>query len=363
MAEQEPVDDGAEERRAGEQLQERDDRRFVRRARPSPPAARQRQRHRDHAHDSGGRRGAWRTAARPRRGSRPRARPPARTDHRPASLPSTQRRRAAEPHAPRRATSRIDPVSVKNPRFTSCHSGLRNSRTRPPATVSARTSAVTPAGPLMRLTHARRAYPALTRGRGLAVSTVLPVPWADVDEWRSYDDVAETYERIHAPRLAEPARDLVALARTPTAAGPRRRHRDRRRRRGRRGCGRRSRRRRRVARDAARRHGRDGRPAHSRRRRRSTSPSATGRSTPSSRTSSSRTSRSTRRPCTTWSACCGRAGGWRSRRGPTAHDELTRTWLELVEGPSSRARSCSAAMPRRCRGATGSATGRRSRRR
>jgi ubiquinone/menaquinone biosynthesis C-methylase UbiE len=32
-------------------------------------------------------------------------------------------------------------------------------------------------------------------------------------DWRSYDDVAETYERIHAPRLAEPARDLVELAR------------------------------------------------------------------------------------------------------------------------------------------------------
>jgi ubiquinone/menaquinone biosynthesis C-methylase UbiE len=30
--------------------------------------------------------------------------------------------------------------------------------------------------------------------------------------WRSYDDVAETYERIHAPRLAEPARDLVDAA-------------------------------------------------------------------------------------------------------------------------------------------------------
>lgn len=34
-----------------------------------------------------------------------------------------------------------------------------------------------------------------------------------MDGWRSYDDVAETYERIHAPRLAEPARDLVELAR------------------------------------------------------------------------------------------------------------------------------------------------------
>lgn len=34
-----------------------------------------------------------------------------------------------------------------------------------------------------------------------------------MDEWRSYDDVAETYQRIHAPRLAEPARDLVEVAR------------------------------------------------------------------------------------------------------------------------------------------------------
>lgn len=33
-----------------------------------------------------------------------------------------------------------------------------------------------------------------------------------MNDWRAYDDVAETYERIHAPRLAEPARDLVELA-------------------------------------------------------------------------------------------------------------------------------------------------------
>jgi SAM-dependent methyltransferase len=31
-------------------------------------------------------------------------------------------------------------------------------------------------------------------------------------DWRTYDDVADDYERIHAPRLAEPARDLVAFA-------------------------------------------------------------------------------------------------------------------------------------------------------
>ena len=37
-----------------------------------------------------------------------------------------------------------------------------------------------------------------------------------MDDWRSYDLVAETYERVHAPKLSEPARDLVALA----APGP-----------------------------------------------------------------------------------------------------------------------------------------------
>lgn len=31
-------------------------------------------------------------------------------------------------------------------------------------------------------------------------------------DWRSYDGVAETYERVHAPRLVEPARDLVRAA-------------------------------------------------------------------------------------------------------------------------------------------------------
>jgi ubiquinone/menaquinone biosynthesis C-methylase UbiE len=33
-----------------------------------------------------------------------------------------------------------------------------------------------------------------------------------MDDWRSYDAVAETYARVHAPRLAEPAHDLVAIA-------------------------------------------------------------------------------------------------------------------------------------------------------
>jgi ubiquinone/menaquinone biosynthesis C-methylase UbiE len=33
-----------------------------------------------------------------------------------------------------------------------------------------------------------------------------------MNDWRSYDDVAETYERVHAPRFAQPASDLVSLA-------------------------------------------------------------------------------------------------------------------------------------------------------
>lgn len=36
-----------------------------------------------------------------------------------------------------------------------------------------------------------------------------------MDDWISYDEVAETYERVHAPHMALPARDLVALADPP----------------------------------------------------------------------------------------------------------------------------------------------------
>ena len=39
-----------------------------------------------------------------------------------------------------------------------------------------------------------------------------------MNDWRSYDDVAETYERVNAPRFAAPGRDLVALA-APPAGG------------------------------------------------------------------------------------------------------------------------------------------------
>ncbi len=39
-----------------------------------------------------------------------------------------------------------------------------------------------------------------------------------MSDWRSYDDVAEAYERIHVPRLAEPARDLVSALDLGTGA-------------------------------------------------------------------------------------------------------------------------------------------------
>jgi ubiquinone/menaquinone biosynthesis C-methylase UbiE len=39
-----------------------------------------------------------------------------------------------------------------------------------------------------------------------------------VDDWRSYDRVADAYERVHAPRLREPAADLLALVAPATGA-------------------------------------------------------------------------------------------------------------------------------------------------
>src|SRR6185436_18681875 len=135
-----------------------------------------------------------------------------RTDHAPAWLPGTDPA-AAAPHVANDRTNNTPPVRVKNPRLTSVHSGVRNSSTSPPETVSARTSAVTPAGP-----DTPRAYPGdgglpspEKVGNDAAFVTRSPVVWMAVDDWRSYDSVAETYARIHAPRLAEPAHDLVEL--------------------------------------------------------------------------------------------------------------------------------------------------------
>jgi len=40
-------------------------------------------------------------------------------------------------------------------------------------------------------------------------------PTGPQSDWRSYDDVAEVYARVHAPRTALPARDLVEIAQFP----------------------------------------------------------------------------------------------------------------------------------------------------
>jgi ubiquinone/menaquinone biosynthesis C-methylase UbiE len=39
-----------------------------------------------------------------------------------------------------------------------------------------------------------------------------------VSDWRTYDGVAETYERVHTPRFADVARDLLKLAELPAHA-------------------------------------------------------------------------------------------------------------------------------------------------
>ena len=39
-----------------------------------------------------------------------------------------------------------------------------------------------------------------------------------MSDWRTYDDVAETYERVHATRFAEVARDLVEQMRLTDGA-------------------------------------------------------------------------------------------------------------------------------------------------
>jgi ubiquinone/menaquinone biosynthesis C-methylase UbiE len=51
----------------------------------------------------------------------------------------------------------------------------------------------------------------LRRGGPLTTSS-------DEPDWRSYDDVAEAYGRVHAPRTALPARDLVELTRVESGA-------------------------------------------------------------------------------------------------------------------------------------------------
>ncbi len=76
-----------------------------------------------------------------------------RTLHVPASSPAIAPAAAAR-QAANATTDRITPESVKNPRFTSPQSGVHHRKARDPATVSASTSAITPAEPLTRAASA-----------------------------------------------------------------------------------------------------------------------------------------------------------------------------------------------------------------
>src|SRR3990170_2744150 len=123
-----------------------------------------------------------------------------RKDHVPASSPST-RPAATEPHEAVASTNSTAPVSLKKPRFTSPHKGVRNSSASPPATVSARTSAVTPAGPFMPPpcpTQPTRGHAAADHPTAGSLSRM--------DDWRSYEAVA----MLRVARAARPSLHLAA---------------------------------------------------------------------------------------------------------------------------------------------------------
>ena len=89
-------------------------------------------------------RAAWRCLASISRNVRPTAAAVASArvaDQRPASSPAICAARV-DSHAPSASTSRIEVVSVKNPRLTSCHSGVHHTNASVPATASASTSAM-----------------------------------------------------------------------------------------------------------------------------------------------------------------------------------------------------------------------------
>src|SRR5205823_4916641 len=60
-----------------------------------------------------------------------------RTDHTPQASPTTAPAEE-DRHVSSDRTNRIQPISVKNPRFTSCHNGRHHSSVVAPATISAR---------------------------------------------------------------------------------------------------------------------------------------------------------------------------------------------------------------------------------
>src|SRR5581483_8742386 len=145
------------------------------------------------------------------------------TDHEPAELPEI-RPTAAERHAASASTSTTKPVSLKNPRLSSRQSGVRNTTPSPPAASSPSTIAVTPAGPFTHRPPCREQPTEAAKARRAGPTDVLvdgrsrprSVGCGSVDDWRSDDAVAEIYERVHAHRMVEPARDLLAMSEPPS---------------------------------------------------------------------------------------------------------------------------------------------------
>src|SRR5439155_6874055 len=90
---------------------------------------------------------------------------------------------------------------VKYERFVSFQSGESQVNVAAPANVSASTRARTPATPVTRTiprttSTSRHRVVAAARRRILPSFTASPVPLPVMDDWRSYDDVAVTYERV-----------------------------------------------------------------------------------------------------------------------------------------------------------------------
>ena len=205
MPEQQPGRDRSQERRAGQQLEQRERVGLAARARHRDEHRDRQARTLSRPDHPGQPRAAWRASAGTSRPTATAVASASRTDQSPASSPGDQgdRRPSATRRAPAPAGSRM--VRVKNPRLTSFHSGTHHRNASEPATASASTSAMYPAAPV---TCSHPAYG----------STAYPAPWArrslaatpgrlagHMDDWRTYDDVAETYERVHASRFAEVA--------------------------------------------------------------------------------------------------------------------------------------------------------------
>ena len=134
-----------------------------------------------------------------------------RTDQSPASSPGT-RATFADHHAATASTSRIEDVRVKKPRFDLVPQGdAPQERQRAGDRLRQHERHVRPPrrSPV-RIPHTARSLPG-TRARASLAATPGRLT-GHMDDWRSYDDVAETYERVHAPRFVQVADDLVAQA-------------------------------------------------------------------------------------------------------------------------------------------------------